>query len=1590
MTEGGQVTFTVTRSGDTPAETVYFSTLSDGTATYAEGDYTTTSGGQPLNIAVNFSSGETSDSVTLNIVSDGVADSGEQFRAIVQRNSSDPATTYLDRSAYVMVNDTSGTAYSMTPATATVNETVGNVSFTITRSGAFPAETLYVSTAQTEGYSNVGDYTGKLNESLSFSLGQSSKTVAVAITNDTVVEGDETFGLIIQRNASDLASSYLTKSTFTIASDDTVTVDDFASSVGTIGSVATGAAAYGTINWVGDTDWFQTTLTAGTTYEFDLKGQATDSGSLADPFLRLRDSAGSPVPYAFADDGGTGFNSKFTYTPLEDGTFYLAAGSGYHQDGIGTYTLTQTAPTSASGTSYSLTPQLPTIGESAAPLTFTVKRVGDLPAETVFASTVYGTQNGYSDNTDDSDYVGLKNVALDFLSGQTSKTFEIAINDDALAEGNETFGVLLQAAEDDPLNTWLARSRFTILDDELGTTNYRISPLDPAANEAAGTIDITVTRSAGLGAETIYVSTGSSPGGPTNSNDYVELNNLALSFGSNEQQKTFAISLLADSSSETPETFNFSLWRTTNHDANSLILRGPLTIFDDSSAGQYTNTDALFLEHGGKLSALTDLMLLAYSIKDSPKDDVSTNISAYGLTPVSLDSSGALAESIYSNGVFDYVNASAFVARSSDAIFISFAGTDELLDKVDWTYRAEHYAKFSELIEAVDRYAADASNGIHHIYLTGHSLGASMAQAYMAEHGENTGNLDYEAIVFANPGYGESLNGIGFGLNQSDVRMSNILIVGDVITLPDFLSPVRGDKYVVATKLTEQDAASGLKGFDLHKKVWYSDVGHALQEANPNFPLQAFAQDPEAQNILISSPYVDATSDPFKVVSPSTVDVDVTFQIIQDSFGSATGTFAIAGSTPLTIDMGSGHLYAQTPISATNVVLGSGAVVVGSLIGLGRELQNVVVVAGVAVSNGLTAVSKGLTIVGTGAANFIRGLFDDQIYAGGGDDVIDIGVGDGDDTYDGGEGIDTLTYASTSLGIAVDLLAISHNATGVEIGVDQISSIENVVGGSGADSLRGTSGNNTLMGGAGADKLYGSDGSDVLNGGVDGDGIYGEGGNDHLAYTAGMDTLDGGAGGDTADFSAFASAVSVNLGYAGIEAWTRGQTNLDSGTWRTIADLLSVEHVTGSAYADRLTGDAGNNIFSGGDGNDRLSYTGGMDTLDGGSGGDTADFSAFTSAVSVDLGYVGTEAWTRGQTNLDSGTWRTIADLMSIEHITGTAYADRLTGDVGNNLLSGGNGNDRLSYTAGLDTLNGGAGGDTADFSAFGSAVSVNLGYAGYEASTRDQPNLDSGTWRTTADLVSVENVTGSAYADRLTGDTGNNQLLGGAGNDRLSYTGGLDTLDGAAGIDTADFSAFGAAVSVNLAYAGYEASTRDQPNLDSGTWRTIADLNSVENLTGSAYADRLTGNPGSNQLEGGAGNDALTGADGADTLVGGAGHDTLTGGTGADRFDFTAALSASTNVDRITDYSLTDDLIRLDNDVFTAFVTENVALDPSAFYSGPGIATAHDVDDRIIYNTSTGNLYYDPDGTGGTGPTLFATLTGAPAANAEEFFVVA
>jgi Ca2+-binding RTX toxin-like protein len=138
--------------------------------------------------------------------------------------------------------------------------------------------------------------------------------------------------------------------------------------------------------------------------------------------------------------------------------------------------------------------------------------------------------------------------------------------------------------------------------------------------------------------------------------------------------------------------------------------------------------------------------------------------------------------------------------------------------------------------------------------------------------------------------------------------------------------------------------------------------------------------------------------------------------------------------------------------------------------------------------------------------------------------------------------------------------------------------------------------------------------------------------------------------------------------------------------------------------------------------------------------------------------------------------------------------------------------------------------------------------------------------------------------------------------------------------------------------------------------------------------------------VTGDAGANSLTGTTGNDQLYGNAGNDSLSGGGGNDQFVFNTALNAGTNVDTITDFSRGADQVLLDHLIFTALGVGNLAA--GSFVAEAG-AIAHDGNDVILYDTTTGNLSYDPDGTGAGAATLFANLATHPAIVAGDLAVI-
>jgi len=145
-----------------------------------------------------------------------------------------------------------------------------------------------------------------------------------------------------------------------------------------------------------------------------------------------------------------------------------------------------------------------------------------------------------------------------------------------------------------------------------------------------------------------------------------------------------------------------------------------------------------------------------------------------------------------------------------------------------------------------------------------------------------------------------------------------------------------------------------------------------------------------------------------------------------------------------------------------------------------------------------------------------------------------------------------------------------------------------------------------------------------------------------------------------------------------------GKTCTIVGTFGDDNPLLGTNHkdvICGLSGDDRINGKLGNDTIYGNEDDDRIMGLGGDDIINGGPGIDTTTYAAAHQSVRVNLG-------------LHKATGQGVDTLISIENVTGSAYADVLTGNAGANLLQGGGGNDTLNGGAGNDKLSGGAGND--------------------------------------------------------------------------------------------------------------------------------------------------------------------------------------------------------------------------------------------------------------------------------------------------------
>ena len=581
------------------------------------------------------------------------------------------------------------------------------------------------------------------------------------------------------------------------------------------------------------------------------------------------------------------------------------------------------------------------------------------------------------------------------------------------------------------------------------------------------------------------------------------------------------------------------------------------------------------------------------------------------------------------------------------------------------------------------------------------------------------------------------------------------------------------------------------------------------------------------------------------------------FTSIENVTGSSSADTLIGSSGNNTIDGGAGADQLNGGAGADALSGGDGtdtASYIGSVNGVAVSLATGTGSGGDAAGDVLTSIEN---LIGSASSDTLIGDADHNTLVGGGSG----------DVIDGGQGLDTVSYEDSTVGVVINLS--SGTGSGGDATGDALTSIENVVGSAQGDTITGNTIDNVISTGGGNDSVTSNSGNDIVNTGAGDDLIIGGNG-------AGNDSYDGGSGTDTVRYTSAIASITVNLETGSANA-TVGNDAAQIG----VDTLSNIENVVAGPFNDTLRGTVANNSFNGSGGSDTAVFSG-TDTdytitYDGASG-------ALTVADKI-AGRDGIDTLVLVET-LQFSNGNKLASLYAVNKVQGTAAANTLNGTVGTDEILGLDGNDTLNGNAGDDTLDGGTGGDTMN-GGDGNDIFV-VDSTSDVVTEGSGANSGNDTVRTTlASYTLPANVENVIYigTGAFTG-TGNslvNSMTGGAGSDSLNGSTAADTMLGGGGNDNYTFDANG-----DTAIEGVNAGT---DSVSATVTVTLAD--NVENLTltgssnlsgtGNSIDNILTGNSGVNTLTGGGGSDTLNGGTGGDGMYGGEGDDNYTVDNAAD-----------------------------------------------------------------------------------------------------------
>ena len=544
VTEGDSgskdLTFTVTLSAASGQQvTVAWADATTGTATSGT-DYTAIAGG-----TLTFTAGTTSRTFDVSVTGDALDESNETVVVSLSTPTNATVSNTTGTGTGTITDDDDAPTLSIdSPSVAEGDSGSKDLTFTVTLSAASGQQVTVAYADATTGTATSGtDYTAIAGGTLTFTAETTSRTFNVSVTGDVLAESNET--VVVALSGSVNAAISTASGTGTITDNDatpsiTVTVDD--------GSVGEGDGAT-TITVTATVDG-TTRFGAATTVTVSVAGSGT---ATAVDFAAV-DAFDIEIAAGAASNTGS-----FTLTPTDDAldetdeTITVSGASGGLTVNPATISLTDddAAPT------LSIDSPSVTEGDSGSKdLTFTVtlSAASGQQVTVAYADATTGTA------TSGTDYTAITGGTLTFTAGTTSRTFDVSVTGDVLAESNETVVVTLSNAGNATIST--ASGTGTITDND-ATPSITLTVDDGSVGEGDGATTITVTATVDGttrfgAATTVTVSVAGS--GAAAAVDFAAVTDfdIEIAAGAASQTGTFTLTPTDDTTDETDETITVS------------------------------------------------------------------------------------------------------------------------------------------------------------------------------------------------------------------------------------------------------------------------------------------------------------------------------------------------------------------------------------------------------------------------------------------------------------------------------------------------------------------------------------------------------------------------------------------------------------------------------------------------------------------------------------------------------------------------------------------------------------------------------------------------------------------------------------------------------------------------------------------------------------------------------------------------------------------------------------------------------------------------------------------------------------------------